>query len=167
MAFADGEHVDICKDCAADAEASHKYEGVYAMVLDKMADLGMEDDYMSSDGWGYCGKFDNWLLYNDTQGSVTTEEFKTAELAQKHFDRLHDEGWGYSEDDASIYKDRGVYNVYFGGKELARIIPGDNYFGDNPLRRAKAMISLEMRRQGWYPNVWLGDDYSNRRIDVW
>lgn len=165
MEFADGESVDVCD--SENCKPSHRHDGdVRTVVLEKMAGLGMEDDYMSSEGWGYCGRFGNYLLFQDTQGHWESSEYPSVEEAEERYQKLFDIGWGAWEDDAHIYCDRGIYYVTIEGKEIGRVHSG-NCPHDNYLRRAKAMVSLEMRKTGYYPNVWLSDDRSMHRIDVW
>jgi len=157
--------LDICDECVEEAEESRKFEGAYARALYELDMDGMEEDYMSSEWGDYVALFGNWLLYCDSQGFVTAEEFRSVEAAVEHFTIIHDEGMGYHEEDATIYADNwGNYQVSFDGKHIANVRREDY---ENPLRRAKAIISVEMRKSGFFPNVWLTDDRTARRIEVW
>jgi hypothetical protein len=120
---------------------------LYAWMLDSG-----EDDFMSSDGYGYCGRFGQYLLFEDERGSVSFWDEGTPEKAQKEFDRLHDDGMGAQEDDFYIQSGRNGYEVWQGHKEI-HVWPSRNedYVTE---RRARAAISLEMRRTGCFPNVW-------------
>jgi hypothetical protein len=125
---------------------------LYQWMLD-----GSEDDFMSSEGWGYCGQFDNYLLMQDSSGFVTFEEYDTGAKAQKRFDELYEDGWGASEDDAYIGQDRGKWVAVFDGKHLDLWSPQHKQYDyDEGItrRRALARIRLEMIRTGYYPNVW-------------
>jgi hypothetical protein len=75
-------------------------------------------------------------------------------------DEFEDDGFGAQEDDGWISCDRGGYFASLGGKRLGTF---------ERLSRAKAAISLEMRRSGYYPNVFLSGEHGPtvRRIDVW
>lgn len=94
------EDVRTCRACVADHSTPGKFEA-YSDDAEEMATVlalyasmlsSGEDDFMSSDGWGYCGRFGTFLLFEDERGAVTFEEYATSDKAQKRFDSLYDEG---------------------------------------------------------------------------
>ena len=122
-----------------------------ALLLDNLVSNSQFDDIMFHDGWGMCARFENYLLFEDTNGFVTYEEFESIEAAAKEYDSYFSQGWGAQDDDAYIYEDRGYkpYGVSFAGKHVG------NY---SRLSRARAAISLEARKSGIYPSAWYQDD---------
>jgi len=162
-----------CARCVDDNSGRGKFEGNSssrgdlgkALILYAWCMMSSEDDFMSSEGYGYCGLFGRYLLFEDTSGFVTFSDEGTPEKAQSEFDRLYKDGMGASEDDAYISCDMGRWYVSFGGKEL-KVWP--NRMGELTERRCLAAISLEMRRTGFYPNVWEEYGYGVRLVDrVW
>lgn len=152
-----------CADCADGADSPGKYEAQRGrnalgkvLILEALAGNGSEDDYMTSEGWGYCGRFERFLLSEDTSGFVSFEEFPTAKEAEKRFMALYSEGWGYQEDDAVISEDG---SVWFGGKQLNVYPP--RHTEEISDRRKLAAIRLEMSRSGFYPNVWKFSERGN------
>lgn len=111
------------------------------------------DDHMSNEGWGYCARIDNYLVYEDTQGFVTFDEFGSSERAEEEFYKLYKLGWGASESDYYITWDRGKYRAYDGDSGKAIELWPDIH-GEIGRRRALAAVSLHMRRTGYWPDVW-------------
>lgn len=151
-----------CIACAMAHDTPGKFEGngdlegiATALVLYAAAGESGEDDFMSSDGWGYCGQFGQYLLFEDTQGFVTYADYGTVERAQMRFSDFYDDGWGASEDDAWISEDRGRFYVTFDGKELD-LWP--NNHGEISERRAVARVRLESMRTGYWPNLWIAGE---------
>jgi hypothetical protein len=151
----------ICITCVEGHKGPGKFEAYEGedlgkvLLLDHFAGISMEDDYMWNDGWGYCGRFDNYLLFVDTNGFVTFEEFDTVDKADQYFMRLYKEGWGAQEDDAYIGEDG---SVWFSGKAVH---VWENKNGEITERRRLAAIRLEMSKQGFYPNVWIDNGRGN------
>jgi len=135
----------VCDTCSEEIAQSHALEGDYAAILERFANESMEDDYMSTEWDGYIGRFGNWLYFSDSQGFKTAEEFKSVQDAEKRFDEIYADGMGYSDEDFTVSFDRGEYSVYQNHKRL---------FTHERESRCLAWISLEMRRTGFYPNVW-------------
>jgi hypothetical protein len=127
------------------------------LILDAWNSLGEEDDFMSNEGWGYCARFGQYLLMQDSSGFITYEDYDTEEKAQKRYDELYEDGWGADENDAYIGQDRGKWIAVFEGKHLDIWSPHHKrYDYDEGItrRRALARVRLEMMRTGYYPNVW-------------
>ena len=113
-----------CADCGEPRPG--KFEGNgdrngrgIAQILYSWSMSSSEDDIMTSEGWGYCGRFGKFLLMEDSQGFVTYSDEGSEEAAEKEFSRLYAEGWGADEDDAYISPQgygRKPY-VSFGSKE--------------------------------------------------
>ena len=131
------------------------------LILYSWAQQSSEDEFMSHDGMGYCGRFDNFLLYQDTQGFYEYEEFTTPQLAEKQFQSIYEDGMGASEDDAYIGTDRGRWTAYMDGKSL-NIWPRND--GTIDRQRALARVRLEMIRTGYWPNVWEEYGYGVRLV---
>jgi hypothetical protein len=143
-----------CLHCAMSHDGQPgKYEGEHGiedigtvLVLAAWALEGGEDDYMNAEGWGYCGQFGRFLLFEDDRGSVTFRDCRTVERASEEFSSYYSEGWGYSEDDAQIEGDRNGYSLYVERKHI----------GTYPrLTRARAAMRLHAIETGYYPNLWL------------
>ena len=115
-----------------------------------MLDSG-EDNFMSNQGWGYCGQFGKYLLTEDTNGFVEFEEFDDAAAAQKKFDALYDDGWGASEDDIYVTHYNGKWKAWVCGKEIHVY---ENHAGEVTRSRVLAAISLHMRKTGYFPSIW-------------
>jgi hypothetical protein len=151
-----------CSQCVADNLESHKF-GTYAtrgdlarcLLLYAWSGSG-EDDFMSSESYGYCGRFGRYLLFEDSQGFVSYEDCGTEEKADKEFQRLYADGMGASEFDAFIYWDRNGYAVSFEGKPLEIWPAWNKRYSDEGItrRRAIARVRLESLRTGYYPNLW-------------
>jgi hypothetical protein len=66
---------------------------------------------------------------------------------------------GADEYDAYISWSRRGYEVSFEGKHVGTF---------ETERRARAAVSVEMRRSGYFPNVYVVSDHGNlHRIEVW
>lgn len=162
------EPIQVCDACDVEAEKSHKFSGTVARALYEDS-LDFNDDAMSQEGWGWCCLHGEWIITEDTQGFVDATHYPTHELARKEFDRIYDDGMGYTEDDIVIQYDWrvGGYEVWVEGKRIATVNQ-DTCRHDNYLRRARAVASLHMRKHGWHPNVWLAEERGSiRRIEVW
>lgn len=142
-----------CAQCIEDHDAPGKFEALrhdrralgVALILNAWSLDGAEDDRMYSEGWGSCERLGRFLLMTDSSGFVTIEEHDTDAKAEEEFTRYYVQGWGASEDDAYISDDRDGYAVSFEGRHLGTF---------ERETRARAAISLEMRRTGYYPDVW-------------
>jgi hypothetical protein len=167
----------ICGLCVDENDGRGKYEAYLhdydalakALILRCWSHMSSEDDYMSSEGWGYCGRFGRFLLYEDTRGFVTFDEFSTDWSAKEEFARLYDQGWGASEDDAFISSHNGHWHVQFGSEELN--VWGRGKYG-HPIvlhegideRRCVARVRLEAMKTGYYPNLWIESDHGNLQL---
>ena len=158
-------HIDIdwcCLDCAEAHNGPGKFEAYSdttdepdleslgkCLILDQWGYDGNEDEYMSSEGWGYCGRFGNYLLYHDTSGFVTYDEYDTVAEAEKRYEILYEAGMGASEFDAYVFDERDKYGASLEGKRLGVY---------DTERRAIAAVRLECMRTGYYPNLWLENE---------
>ena len=147
-----------CLDCAEAHNGPGKFEAYRddlgslgkCLILNTWSLDGDEDEYMSSEGWGYCGRFENYLLYHDTSGFVTYDEYDTVVEAEKAYLKLYEAGMGASEDDAFIhYESNNRWVVGLDGKYF------DTYDTE---RRAIAAVRLECMRTGYYPNLWIENE---------
>lgn len=129
------------------------------LILESWCNESVEDDFMVNEGWGYCGRFGSYLLFQDSQGFVTFEEYDSKEKAEARFLQLYAQGWGASDSDAYISHERGRWLVTFDGKQLDlwshtwRGLDG-RYDDGITERRAIARVRLESMRTGYYPNLW-------------
>lgn len=149
-----------CTVCAEDHDGPGQYEA-YAgnlenlgkcLILNEWSMNGMEDEWMSSEGWGYCALMGKFLFQEDDRGFKTFIEHENEDAARKEFDELYEVGWGAMEDDAYINFDRGRWYVQFNGEELK---VRENKNGEITQRRCLAAVRLEMFKKGYYPNVWI------------
>jgi hypothetical protein len=160
-----------CRDCALDHNGRGKFEAYsdsgddpdlqplgIALILYSLAMSGMADDSCGNE-WEHLDRIENFLLFSDSQGFVRFDEFDSAAKAETDFDSYYSDGLGANEDDAYVSFERGEWNASFAGKHL----------GSYPREsRAKAAISLEMRKSGYYPNVWYSDQGGGiSLISVW
>lgn len=150
-----------CAACAHNADGFGRFERFRnqleelgkCLILYAWSQDGMEDNFMSSEGYGYCSQLGNFLLFCDTSGFYSFEEFSTEAEADKEFDRLYSDGMGASEEDGYISDSRdGGYDVSFAGRYIGTF---------NREARARAAISLEMRKSGFYPDIWSINDHGN------
>lgn len=157
----------VCDVCLADNSGPGKFEGnhsdyelalalvLYALVLD--GDMG---DHSLIDESESAYQFGNLILVQDSQGFTDVREFSDAAAATREMDGWEDDGMGAHEDDGWIsYESNGIH-ASLSGTHLGTF---------TRLSRAKAAISLEMRKTGYYPNVFLSGEHGPtvRRIDVW
>lgn len=175
IAYLDGDYCcQVCHDAHdspgkfSQARGFHRSELGKALILYSWSgDCSYQDDSMSNEGWGYCGRFGRYLLFEDTSGFVTFEEFDSDEKANKRFDELYCAGMGASEDDFYIQAGRNGIEVWQSYKQI-HVWPSRNeeYVTE---RRALAAVSLEMRKQGYYPNVWICGERGDMRLakGVW
>ena len=153
-----------CADCATEGPGKFQANGGrhdigIAKILHAWSMESGEDDYMTSEGWGYCGQFGRFLLMEDTSGFVTFEEYRTTAEAQKEFDKYYSAGWGANEDDAYISEESRGYSVSFEGKHIGTF---------ERMTRAKAAVSLAMRKSGYFPSVWVVNERGSiDSISVW
>lgn len=160
----DGSTYRVCDHCLLDADGPGKFEGcrddlplalaLYALRRDGAYDSELSDDSLS------VARFERYLLIEDSQGFVEVREFAGSTTAQAEMDGYEDDGLGASEDDAWLSYQNGGIAVSFAGKHVG------TYERES---RARAAVSLAMRKQGYYPNVWLAGEHGPgiRRIDVW
>lgn len=155
-----------CAECVHEHDGAGAFEGLHGSELGKLlildawsGDGSYEDDHMASDGWGYCARIGRYLYMHDTQGFRSFQEHATVALADAEFTRLYLDGWGACEDDAYITDDRDGYAVSFEGK----------YLGTFPrYNRARAAISLAMRKGGFFPSVWHCTERGGiTNVEVW
>ncbi len=165
------ETFPVCDTCTDSISGNGAHEGIHesdralCLVLESLAGVSGEDHLLTDDNYGYAGLFDRFILLHDDRGFYEVREFKTAELAMREMNQFEDDGFGASEYDAWIYDDRNGYGVSFEGKHIATFTSEDS---PNPLRRARAQVSLCMRESGYYPNCFYqGERGSVRRIEVW
>ena len=152
-----------CLDCAETHNGPGKFEAYHynessadelgylgiCLILDQWGYDGNEDENMSSEGWGYCGRFGNYLLYHDTSGFVTYHEYDTVDEAVKAYLKLYEAGMGASEFDAYVFDERSKYGASVEGKHLGVY---------DTERRAIAAVRLECMRTGYYPDLWLENE---------
>jgi hypothetical protein len=152
----------------ADHDGPGKFEGpardgdeqlALALVLQSI-DIDCGADHFLSDESGYAAAIDRFILTCDSSGFVDVQEYRTPELALKRMDEFEDDGFGATEDDGWIVYERHGIAAYLGTEDLGVF---------SRLSRAKAAMSLAMRRQGYFPNVFVADEHgpSVRRVDVW
>lgn len=144
-----------CKECVARDTGLGKFQlgDVQSLVLYAWSMDSSEDDFMQNEGWGYCARFGRYLLYTDTQGFVSSDEFKDEEAAVKEFNRLYREGWGFDwESGGCISEDRGEYLLSVDGNPEGRF---------SRLNRARAAMRLYSMRNGYYPDLWLCSERGN------
>ena len=154
----------VCEACIEQHAGPGKFEGngddlALALVLHALM-LDSGEDHFLSDESGYMGQFGRFVLTVDDRGFVSAEEFASPEKAEARLNDAEDDGFGASEDDAWISLERGGYHVSFAAKSIGTF---------ETERRARAAVSVEMRRTGYYPNVFLAGEHGPtvRRIDVW
>jgi len=148
-----------CADCAQQHNKPGRFEAYSSsddlgkcLILNSLSENGCEDEYMSSEGWGYCGRFGNYLLYLDTSGFVTYDEFDTEEKAEARYMALYKDGMGADEFAAYVHDGRAGYSASLDGKHIG-IYPTQ--------RRAIAACRLECMRTGYYPDLWYVNDHGN------
>ena len=152
-----------CLDCAEAHNGPGKFEAYRddlgslgkCLILNTWSLDGDEDEYMSSEGWGYCGRFENYLLYHDTSGFVTYDEFDTVDEAVHSYLSIFEDGMGASEFDAYVFDERGKYGASLEGKHLGVY---------DTRRRAVAAVRLECMRTGYYPNLWYEGERGNMML---
>jgi hypothetical protein len=171
------EHVDVtidadvfrvCDVCLADHDGPGKFEGpardgdeqlALALVLQSL-DLDGCADHFLSDESGYAAAIDRFILTIDSSGFVDVQEYVDSAVALDRMNDFEGDGFGAQGDDGWISCERGGYFASLGGKRLGTF---------ERLTRAQAAISLEMRRSGYFPNVFLAGEHGHsvRRVDVW
>ncbi len=158
----------VCADCVRAHDGPGKFEGCrgyhrsslgIGLILYAWSMVSAEDDLMTSEGWGYCGRFGKYLLFEDTNGAVTYEDCGSIERAEKRFNVLYDDGMGANEDDAYIESNGFRYSVSFEGKSLDVWAP--KHTDEITERRCVARVRLESMRKGFYPNLWIVSDHGN------
>lgn len=161
----DDEGFHVCENCIADLAGPGKHEGVHenerglCLVLESIIGHDGQDHWLSDEWNGWVGVIGRYVYLEDSRGFVEVREYSDKESAAKYVDSLERDGFGASEDDAWINSEYRGYSVSFSGKHI------DTY---DSLRRARAAVSLEMRRSGYYPNVWLAGERGNvQMIEVW
>lgn len=162
------ETVRVCDACLEAHDGPGKFEGVghddetlatalalYSIDLDGGADFTLSDESN-----GYAAQIGSFVLTVDDRGFVGVETFESDEKAMNWINRLEDDGFGASEDDGWISYERDGIHASLSGKHLGKF---------ERLTRAQAAISVEMRKSGYYPNVFLSGEHgpSVRRINVW
>lgn len=139
-----------------------------ALILYEWMGTSGEDDFMSNDGWGYCGRFGSILVMEDTSGFFDFEEFKDEEAAEKKFNEWYNEGWGAQEDDIYLVCERFQgWQAWESGKQIH---VWSNHEGEITRERVLAAISLHMRKTGCFPNIWEESSYGTLRnigSEVW
>jgi hypothetical protein len=148
------EQTGVCSSCIDAIPTKGKYESLTdrediatILILEDWSANDCADDFMYQDGNGYCGRFGQFLLFEDDQGFVTFDDELTKEKAEARYNQLFEDGWGAQEDD--IYVDGN--EVWQGGKQI-HIHPRRD--GTMTTNRINAGIYLHMLEGGWYPNVW-------------
>jgi hypothetical protein len=163
----DGRTFRVCSDCLAQAEGPGRYDEIheddlplavalYAVALQGGGDWSLSDEW----GSGSATKFGRVILVQDERGQLDLREFADAAAAEREMNSWEDDGMGASQDDAWIsYTNRGI-EVSFAGKHIGTF---------DRLTRAQACVSLAMRKEGYFPNVWVSGEHGPtvRRIDVW
>ena len=155
----------VCRFCISAADGPGRFEGNgdslgLALVLDALSGISAEDHFLTDESYGYVGQFGRHLLVQDDRGFIEARSFASPEAAEREMNGYEDTGFGASEDDGWIsYEPNGIY-ASLSGERLGRF---------DTLRRAQAAISVAMRKQGYYPNVFVSGEHgpSVRRIDVW
>lgn len=155
-----------CDDCIAAHDRPGKFEGnggdlAAALVLYAWSLDSGEDDSMSNESWGYCGRFGRWLLIEDDRGFVSAQEYRSVEAASREFQSFYDDGWAAQEDD--YYIDGSHYGGYTVAESLGNGLWTSHTF--DRLTRARAWFRLKSMRDGYHPNLWLDEGNGIRRID--
>lgn len=163
----EGQTFIVCDSCLENHRGPGKFEGeagddqslALALVLHALAAEGWVDEALADES-GSVSRIGRYLLVEDDRGFVEVRTFDSPEAAQRELDGYEDDGLGASEDDAWISSGTRGWEVSFAGKFIGTF---------KRESRARAAVSLEMRKSGYYPNVWLAGEHgpSVRRIDVW
>jgi hypothetical protein len=156
----DDARFTICETCTRNTPGKFEGEPARTVVLWALTLNGFADAWLSDESYGYLGRVGKYLVQEDDQGFVTSMEFSSADAAQQKMNSYEDDGFGASEDDAWISLAHGWIDVSFAGEHLGRF---------ETERRARAAVSVAMRKTGYFPNVWLTGEHgpSVRRIEVW
>jgi hypothetical protein len=161
----DGETFYACEACVSQHDGPGAHEGysedslATLLVLEHLDGDGGADFFLSDES-GYAAQLGRFVYKRDDRGFHSYEEFSSPEEAVKHMNGMEDDGFGADESDAYItFTPRGV-EVSFDGKHIG------TYERES---RARAAVSVEMRRSGYFPNVFLCGEHGPtiRRIDVW
>lgn len=146
----------VCEPCIRTVSKFGRFEGhndeelATAVILYNQMLRGDAVESMHQDGWGSVDTLGEYLLMIDDRGFVTFEDFVGhPDQLTKRWDELHDDGFGFSEDDFIIGEDGTVWQ---NGKKLNVYPP--RHTDDISDTRRRAAIRLEMMRTGYYPNVW-------------
>jgi hypothetical protein len=119
-------------------------------------------DHFLSDESGYAAAIDRFILTIDSSGFVDVQEYVDSAVALDRMNDFEDDGFGAQPDDGWIVYERHGIAASLGTEDLGVF---------SRLSRAQAAVSLAMRRQGYFPNVFVADEHgpnvSVRRIDVW
>lgn len=143
----------VCRQCVGDADSPGRYQAhrhdveslATVLLLEAWSMISAEDDFMSNEGWGYLARFGRYLYNVDTSGFHSFEEFADDIAADKRFQELYSDGWGASEDDATVEFSRGEYVLHVGYEHI----------GSYPREtRARAAMRLWSERNGFFPNLW-------------
>ncbi len=153
-----------CDVCTDNLEGPGKHQGVseddfaLCIVLEHLAGISMEDHMLTDENYGYLGVFDRYMLLEDDRGFVEVRTFADADAAMREANSFEDDGFGADQFDAWITDEWNGYAVSFDGKYVDRFAR---------LNRAKAMVALLMRDNGYFPNVWHATERGSvRRIDI-
>jgi hypothetical protein len=162
-----GDDADqVCEACVEDADGPGRYEGFHGaelatlLVLERIDLDGGADEFLSDEGNGYLAAIGQYVYCVDSQGFHSYQEERDAAAAVKRLRDAEDDGFGASEDDAYVtFTTHGV-EASLAGKSLGTF---------RTERRARAAVSVAMRKEGYFPNVFLQGEHgpSVRRIDVW
>ena len=132
-----------------------------ALILYSWSMDSSSDDVMgNTDSYGYFERFGNFITCHDSQGFFTYEEFSSVESAEKEWNRYSENGASADEYDAYIeFQWNSGYSVSFNAEHLGNF---------DTERRARAAVSVEMRKTGYYPSVWIVSDHGNiHSTSVW
>jgi hypothetical protein len=158
----------VCESCLEDHEnRPGKFEGVayddlpFALAMYAQGPENYADHFITDEYQGAAFVIGKRIWLEDERGFVDVREFASHEAAMKELDSWEDYGFGASEQDAWINcSSYSGYEVMFESKHVGNF---------KTLRRAKAAVSIAMRKAGYFPNVYLTGEHgpSIRRIEVW
>lgn len=149
-----GESRFVCFSCVSSDE------DVILETLQAIDLKGFADDWCgSSSEQGYMSLIGRFLLFATDHSGWEYDEFRSAEDAARRYESLFADGMGVNEYDAFITDDRGGYAVSFDGKYL------DTFETEH---RARAAVSVAMRKENYFPRVWRVNDRGNVHLtEVW
>lgn len=160
------ESLYVCDSCLTDHVGPGKFERVsrddlpFALAMQASGPEDYADHFITDEYQGAAYVIGDRIWLEDERGFVEVRSFPSVDAAMRELNGWEDDGFGASEWDAWINCGTLGYEVSFQSKYLGTY---------ETLRRAKARVSVEMRRTGYFPNVFFAGEHgpSIRRIEVW